>query len=77
MGINNRGKTNKLGGARGRGKAKQLLHNKAHMGIMITNKGNTKTRDWNDMTFYTNNSSHYGVANVSRRENVNEIIRNS
>ena len=48
-----------------------------HTGIMITNKGNTKTRDWNDMTFYTNNSSHYGVANVSRRENVNEIIRNS
>ena len=47
------------------------------MGIMITNKGNMKTQDWNDMTFYTNNSSHYGVANVSRRENVNEIIRNS
>ena len=77
MGINNRGRTNKLGGAWGCGEAKQLLHNKAHMGIMITNKGNTKTRDWNDMTFYTNNSSHYGVANVSRRENVNEIIRNS
>ena len=29
------------------------------------------------MKFYTNNSSHYGVANVSRRENVNEIISNS
>ena len=77
MGINNRGKTNKLGGAWGRGEAKQLLHNKAHMGIMITNKGNTKTQDWNDMTFSTNNRSHYGVADVSRHENINEIIRNS
>ena len=70
MGVDNRGRTNKLGGAWGRGEAKQLLHNKAHMGIMITDKGKKKTRDW------TNNSSHYGVANVSRHENVNEIISN-
>ena len=77
MGINNRGRTSKLGGAWGRGEAKQLLHNKAHMGIMKTNKGNTKTWDWNDMTFYTHNSSHYRVPNVSWRENVNEVIRNS
>ena len=75
--LNNRGRTTKLGGVWGHGEAKQLLHNKTHMGIMVTNKGNTKTRDWNDMTFFTNNSSHYRVANVSRRENVNGIIRNS
>ena len=29
--------------------------------------------EWHDVL---NNSSHYGVANVSRRENVNEIITN-